>query len=64
LIQQAQILTQLNDIKAKLATQGVVRSGYDGVVKKLKWLGQADQELQVELSVAVPVQGEGGREAI
>jgi hypothetical protein len=62
-VQQAQVLAELNELKGKLATQGVVRSGYDGVVKKIKWLGQADQELQVELSVAVPVQDEGGHEA-
>jgi hypothetical protein len=32
---------------------GVVRSPYDGIVKKIKWVEQADRELQVELILIV-----------
>ncbi len=53
LVQKALLTAQLKDVEGKLDGVGVVRSPYDGIVKKLKWLGQNDQELLVEITVAV-----------
>jgi hypothetical protein len=54
-LQQVLLMSQLKDVEARLDGVGVVRSPYDGIVKKLKWLGQNDQELLVEINVAVEV---------
>jgi biotin carboxyl carrier protein len=48
-VQQALLMAQLRDIETRLTTMGVVRSPYNGTVKKIKWLGQVDQEISVEL---------------
>jgi multidrug efflux pump subunit AcrA (membrane-fusion protein) len=49
-LQQVLLMSQLKDIEAKLGDVGVVRSPYDGTVKKIKWLGQINRELMVELT--------------
>jgi hypothetical protein len=52
-VQQALLISQLRDIEAKLDGLGVVKSPYPGTIKKIKWIAQADQELTVELIIAV-----------
>jgi endonuclease YncB( thermonuclease family) len=52
-LEQAQILTQLSSIESELTRLGVVRSPYAGTVKKIKWVGQSDQQLLAELTIAV-----------
>jgi hypothetical protein len=52
-VQQALLMAQLRDIEARLDGVGVVRSSYDGKIKKLKWIGQANQELMVEVALTV-----------
>lgn len=46
-------LGKIREIEKQLDTLGVVRSPYRGHIKSMKWLGQTDQDLQVELSVIV-----------
>jgi hypothetical protein len=50
-IQQALLMAQLRDIEARLDGVGVVRSPYAGTIKKIKWLGQVNQELIVEVTL-------------
>lgn len=52
-VQQEQIVTQLNAIETELDGLGVVRSPYGGIVKQIKWLGQHDQRMEVELLIEV-----------
>jgi hypothetical protein len=52
-VQQALLTSQLKDIEARLDGVGVVRSPYDGTVKKIKWLNQVNQELIVEITLTV-----------
>lgn len=52
-VQQSQILNQLQSIEVKLTQLGTVRSPYDGQIKTVKWLGQTDQQLQVEVALSV-----------
>jgi hypothetical protein len=47
--QQALLMSQLRDVEARLDGVGVVRSPYDGTVKKIKWLKQVNRELVVEV---------------
>jgi multidrug efflux pump subunit AcrA (membrane-fusion protein) len=51
--QQVLLMSQLKDIEAKLGNVGVVRSPYNGTIKKIKWSSQINQELTVECSLAV-----------
>jgi hypothetical protein len=51
--QQAVLMAQLKDVEARLDGVGVVRSPYDGTIKKIKWLGQTEQALLVEAIIAV-----------
>jgi predicted alpha/beta hydrolase len=51
--QQALLVSQLRDVEARLAGVGVVRSPYDGTVKKIKWMNQVNQELTVEITLMV-----------
>jgi endonuclease YncB( thermonuclease family) len=51
--QKAQLLTQIQLIDERLPQLGAVRSPYGGSVKSVKWLGQNNRELQVELILAV-----------
>jgi hypothetical protein len=52
-VQQALLMAQLREVEARLDGMGVVRSPYDGIVKKIKWVEQVDRELQVELILIV-----------
>ncbi|MGF1601774.1 MAG: hypothetical protein ACFCU8_07090 [Thermosynechococcaceae cyanobacterium] len=47
--QQAELWARIRAIDKKLATLGIVRSPYPGIIKSIKWLAQKDQELQLEL---------------
>jgi endonuclease YncB( thermonuclease family) len=51
--QKAQLLTQIQLIDERLPQLGAVRSPYGGSVKSVKWLGQNNRELQVELILTV-----------
>lgn len=52
-LQQMLLMSQLKDIEEKLDGVGVVRSPYDGTIKKIKWVEQADRDLQVEVVLIV-----------
>jgi multidrug efflux pump subunit AcrA (membrane-fusion protein) len=52
-VQQALLMAQLKDVETRLDGMGVVRSPYDGTIKKIKWLGQTEQTLLVEAIIAV-----------
>jgi hypothetical protein len=52
-LQQVMLMSQLRDVEARLDGVGVVRSPYDGTVKRIKWVEQADRGLQVELALIV-----------
>jgi hypothetical protein len=52
-VQQVLLMSQLRDIEARLDGVGVVRSPYDGTVKKIKWMNQVNQELTVEITLIV-----------
>jgi endonuclease YncB( thermonuclease family) len=52
-VEQAQITTQLKSFESELVRLGVVRSPYEGTIKKIKWVGQTDQELVAELTITV-----------
>ncbi|MGF1602937.1 MAG: efflux RND transporter periplasmic adaptor subunit [Thermosynechococcaceae cyanobacterium] len=49
--QQTELFQRLRDAEEKLESLGAAKSPYDGIVKAIKWLGQTDQNLQVELSL-------------
>jgi multidrug efflux pump subunit AcrA (membrane-fusion protein) len=51
--QEALLVSQLRDVEARLDEVGVVRSPYNGTIKKIKWVGQADREFFVEMNLAV-----------
>ncbi|WP_404790167.1 hypothetical protein [Altericista sp. CCNU0014] len=51
--QQSLLMAQLRDVEARLETVGVVRSPYNGTIKKIKWMNQVNQELTVEITLAV-----------
>jgi hypothetical protein len=50
-LQQVVLMSQIREIEGKLNEVGVVRSPYDGTVKKIKWLCQINRELMVELTI-------------
>jgi hypothetical protein len=52
-VQQALLVSQLRDVETRLDGVGVVRSPYNGTVKKIKWVGQVNQELTVELTISL-----------
>jgi hypothetical protein len=56
-LQQVFLMSQLREIEGKLNEVGVVRSPYDGTVKKIKWSGQVNQELTVEVTMTVQSAG-------
>jgi len=49
---QAQVKAQIQELEDKIARLPV-RSPNTGTVKKVKWLGQTDQTLQVEVTLAI-----------
>jgi hypothetical protein len=52
-LQQVLLMSQLKDIEVRLNGVGMVRSPYNGTIKKIKWSSQINQELTVECSLAV-----------
>jgi hypothetical protein len=50
-VQRVVLLSQLRDVRAKLDQVGVVRSPYAGIIKKIKWLSQKDQDLLTEVTI-------------
>ena len=52
-LQRALLLSQLYELDAKLQQLGVVRAPYAGKIKAIKWLSQTNQELQVQLTLAI-----------
>ncbi|NCJ08229.1 hypothetical protein GS597_17290 [Synechococcales cyanobacterium C] len=50
-VQQILLMSQLRDVEARLDGVGVVRSPYDGTIKKIKWLSQTDQDLLTEVTI-------------
>lgn len=52
-LEQTQLLTQLNDIEAKLAGLAVIRAPMSGMVQDVKFLEQEDQKLKVEVILAM-----------
>lgn len=52
-LQQSLLLQQVHDTDVQLSNLGVVKSSYTGMVQKVKWLGQTNQNLSVELAIAV-----------
>jgi hypothetical protein len=50
-VQQTLLMSQLRDVEAKLDGVGVVRSPYAGIIKKIKWLSQTDQDLLTEVTI-------------
>lgn len=51
--QIAQLEAQLQNIDAQLAELSTVRSPYSGTIRRVKWLGQSDNRLTVEITLAV-----------
>jgi hypothetical protein len=50
-VQQDLLMAQLSDVEARLDGVGVVRSPYAGIIKKIKWLSQTDQDLLTEVTI-------------
>lgn len=50
---RAELLEKVQELEKHLGLLGVVRSPYSGVVKAIKWLGQVDQKIQVEMIIVV-----------
>lgn len=48
-----ELKAKLQDIGEKLNTMGQVHSPINGCIKSVKWLGQTNRELQIEVTVAV-----------
>lgn len=51
--QVVELKTKLQDIGEKLNTMGQVHSPINGCIKSIKWLGQTNRDLQIEVTVAV-----------
>lgn len=51
--QIATINTKIGEIDEKIANLGVVTSPYTGTIRRIKWLGQSDRFLNVELTLVV-----------
>ncbi|NMF86307.1 hypothetical protein [Nodosilinea sp. P-1105] len=51
--QEAQLQAQVEEINAKLSDLSTVRSPYGGTIRRVKWLGQSDNRLSVEITLAV-----------
>ena len=51
--QEAQLQAQLEAINAKLSDLSTVRSPYAGTIRRVKWIGQSDTRLTVEITLAV-----------
>ncbi|QQE64175.1 hypothetical protein GFS31_08540 [Leptolyngbya sp. BL0902] len=51
--QEAQLQAQIETINAKLSDLSTVRSPYAGTIRRVKWLGQSDTRLTVEITLAI-----------
>jgi len=51
--QEAQLQAQLETINAKLIDLSTVRSPYGGTIRRVKWLGQSDTRLSVEITLSI-----------
>lgn len=51
--QEAQLQAQVEEINAKLIDLSTVRSPYGGTIRRVKWLGQSDNRLSVEITLSV-----------
>lgn len=51
--QEAQLQTQLQAIEVQLMDLSTIRSPYGGTIRRIKWLGQTDNRLTVEITLAV-----------
>jgi biotin carboxyl carrier protein len=51
--QEAQLQAQMETINAKLSDLSTVRSPYAGTIRRVKWLGQSDNRLTVEITLAI-----------
>jgi biotin carboxyl carrier protein len=49
----AQIETQIQEIDYQIEQLSTVKAPYEGTIKKVKWTGQSDHNLTVELTLAV-----------
>jgi multidrug efflux pump subunit AcrA (membrane-fusion protein) len=59
-LQIAQLEAQLQDIHQQLAELSTVRSPYRGTIRRVKWLGQSDTRLTVEITLAIGSSPDGG----
>ncbi len=53
---KAQIAAQIQEIDAQISQLGTVKAPYEGTIKKVKWTGQSNHALSVELTLAVSSQ--------
>ncbi|MBD2425440.1 hypothetical protein [Phormidium sp. FACHB-1136] len=51
--QEAQLQAQIETINTKLSDLSTVRSPYAGTIRRVKWLGQSDNRLTVEITLAI-----------
>lgn len=51
--QEAQLQGQVEEINAKLIDLSTVRSPYAGTIRRVKWLGQSDNRLSVEITLSI-----------
>lgn len=58
--QVAQLEANLQAIEDQLSALSSVESPYAGTIRRIKWLGQSDNKLKVEVTLAVAVGGDGG----
>jgi hypothetical protein len=52
-LQRTALLEKLQAVEAKVSMLGVVEAPYDGLIKAIRWLGQTNQELEVEITLSV-----------
>lgn len=51
--QEAQLQAQIETINTRLSDLSTVRSPYAGTIRRVKWLGQSDNRLTVEITLAI-----------
>ena len=50
---KAQIAAQIQEVDNAISQLGTVKAPYEGTIKKVKWTGQSNHALSVELTLAV-----------
>ncbi len=53
---KAQIAAQIQEVDNAISKLGTVKAPYEGTIKKVKWTGQSNHALSVELTLAVASQ--------